>query len=108
MDEFVSLAKSDAKHGFQEANKAVNQMKNRYKNVYPYDSTRVKLSNIPGMLGSDYINACYIDGYMQSNAFIATQAPLPGTIADFWRMIWEEDSRTIVMLSNEMEAGKVH
>ena len=57
MDEFIRLAKTDRKDKFQEANKTVNQVKNRYKNVYPYDDTRVKLSMKPGVDGSDYINA---------------------------------------------------
>ena len=107
MDEFVALAKSDNGQNFQEANKTSNQAKNRYKNVYPFDSTRVRLQNIPGVLGADYINASHIDGYTQQQLFIATQAPLPATIADFWRMVWDKDSRSIVMLSNEVEAGKV-
>eukprot|EP00794_Sanderia_malayensis_P008073 gene8073-8937_t len=107
MDEFVSLARTDVQHTFMEANKNSNQQKNRYKNVYPYDETRVKLQSIPGVMSSDYINASYVDGYMQTKAFIATQAPLPTTISDFWRMIWERDSRTIVVLSNEIEASKV-
>ena len=107
MDEFVALAKNDNQFTFNEANKSVNQAKNRYKNVYPYDSTRVKLSQIHGTLGSDYINASYIDGYVQVRAFVATQAPLSTTLEDFWRMIWEVDSRSIVMLSKEQEGGKV-
>lgn len=84
-----------------------NKQKNRYANVLPYDESRVKLSLIPGVEGSDYINANYIDGYMKRKAFIATQAPIPDTISDFWRMIWQESSLTIVMLSNEMESGRV-
>ena len=108
MDEFVALARAENKYTFNEANKMSNQTKNRYKNVYPYDSTRVRLLNPAGMLaGSDYINASHIDGYIQQGAFIATQAPLQTTFEDFWRMIWEQDCRSIVMLSKEQEAGKV-
>ena len=84
-----------------------NKQKNRYANILLYDDSRVKLSLIPGVEGSDYINANYIDGYMKNKAFIATQAPIPDTISDFWRMIWQESSLTIVMLSNEMESGRV-
>lgn len=108
MDEFVALARAENKYTFNEASKMTNQTKNRYKNVYPYDSTRVQLSNPAGTLaGSDYINASHIDGYIQQCAFIATQAPLQPTFEDFWRMIWEQDCRSIVMLSKEQEAGKV-
>jgi len=107
MDEFVALARTNSQLTFTEANKSVNHTKNRYKNVYPYDSTRVILSQAPGLAGSDYINANHIDGYIDVKAFIATQAPLPTTFEDFWRMIWENDSRTIVMLSKEQESGKV-
>lgn len=107
MDQFIALAKGDNQFTFSEANKVVNQSKNRYKNVYPYDGTRVRLSQNPGIQGSDYINASHIDGYAEVDAFIATQAPLSTTFEDFWRMIWEKDSRTIVMLSKEQEGGKV-
>ncbi|XP_065070051.1 receptor-type tyrosine-protein phosphatase S-like isoform X2 [Rhopilema esculentum] len=107
MDEFVSLARDETHHTFHEASKVHNQSKNRYKNVYPYDSTRIRLSQINNLSGSDYINASHIDGYVQEGAFIASQAPLERTFEDFWRMIWEKDSRTIVMLSKEEEGGKV-
>ncbi|XP_057299709.1 receptor-type tyrosine-protein phosphatase F-like isoform X2 [Hydractinia symbiolongicarpus] len=107
MEEFIKLAKTDKKDKFQEANKNVNQTKNRYKNVYPYDETRVRLSQRPGSEGSDYINANYIDSYAAKDYFIATQAPLESTIGDFWRMIWEQNCATIVMLSKEVEGGQV-
>ena len=106
-DEFIALACTDSQFTFYEASKVVNQAKNRDMNVYPYDSTRVKLSQIDGVPGSDYINASHIDGYGDKSAFIATQAPLLTTFADFWRMIWETDSQTIVMLSKEQEGGQV-
>lgn len=92
---------------FMSANLPVNKNKNRYANVLPYDDTRVHLNAQLGTDGSDYINANYIDGYMQKRLFIATQAPIPDTIPDFWRMIWEQDCCTIVMLSNETQSGKV-
>jgi len=106
MEEFIRLAKTDKKDKYQEANRNCNQVKNRYKNVYPYDDTRVRLSPRPGVEGSDYINANYIDSYMCKDNFIATQAPLEGTIGDFWRMIWEQNCGTIVMLSKEVEGGQ--
>ena len=107
-EEFQRLGRSVVPPAnFKGANMNCNKQKNRYANVLPYDDSRVKLSLIPGVEGSDYINANYIDGYMKKKAFIATQAPIPDTISDFWRMIWQESSLTIVMLSNEMESGRV-
>ncbi|CAB4003337.1 partial, partial [Paramuricea clavata] len=107
-EEFQRLGRSVVPPAlFKAANMNCNKQKNRYANVLPYDESRVKLSLIPGVEGSDYINANYVDGYMKKKAFIATQAPIPDTIADFWRMVWQECSLTIVMLSNEMESGRI-
>ena len=108
-EEFIRLGRgSNAPPSkFQSANMVYNKTKNRYANVLAFDDTRVKLSVITGIEGSDYINANFVDGYMLRRAFIATQAPIPDTIPDFWRMIWEQESSTIVMLSKETESGKV-
>ena len=82
-------------------------MKNRCENVYPCDDTRVKLEEIPGIQGSDYINANFVDIYQDKNSFIATQAPMECTIKDFWKMIWEQNSKAIVILCKEYEKGEV-
>jgi len=74
-----------------------NQSKNRYTDVLCYDHSRVCLSQIDGDATSDYINANFVDGYKQKNAFISTQGPLPKTCGDFWRMIWEQQTLVIVM-----------
>ncbi|XP_057299705.1 receptor-type tyrosine-protein phosphatase S-like isoform X1 [Hydractinia symbiolongicarpus] len=110
MDEFVKLAKTHKRENFQEANKSSNQAKNRFRTLYPFDDTRVKLTQRPGVDGSDYINANYVDSYATKNYFIATQTPLENTVGDFWRMIWEQNCATIVMLTNEEkdEKFKVH
>jgi len=89
------------------ANASCNKNKNRFLNVLPYDDTRVALRQLPGIQGSDYINANYIHGYSHAKQFIATQAPLPQTIPAFWRMIWEHHCMTIVCLAQESEGGKV-
>ena len=73
IDEFVRLTKLDKKDLFREANKVVNQAKNRYKNIFPYDDTRVRLMTMIGHDGSDYINGNYVDSYMKKDAYIATQ-----------------------------------
>jgi protein tyrosine phosphatase len=84
----------------------VNRKKNRYKDILPFDATRVLLSEYPGVPGSDYINANYIKGASGSNAYIASQGPLPHTVNDFWRLVVETEVQVIVMACNETEAGK--
>ncbi|XP_053119573.1 receptor-type tyrosine-protein phosphatase H [Hemicordylus capensis] len=84
-----------------------NQVKNRYSNVLPYDSSRVLLTLKSNDSHSDYINASYIPGYQRENEFIAAQGPLPRTLHDFWRMIWEQQITTLVMLTNCVESGRV-
>uniref|UniRef100_A0A8C4NM54 Tyrosine-protein phosphatase non-receptor type 20 n=1 Tax=Eptatretus burgeri TaxID=7764 RepID=A0A8C4NM54_EPTBU len=79
----------------------VNQHKNRFTNVVAFDHSRVCLSATPGIPGSDYINANYIDGYNRPRAYIATQSPLPSTMADFWRMVWEQRCSNIVLLCSQ-------
>ncbi|XP_056317865.1 receptor-type tyrosine-protein phosphatase eta [Danio aesculapii] len=83
-----------------------NKAKNRYNNVLPYDSSRVKLSVLSSPF-DDYINANYMPGYNTKKEFIAAQGPLPGTVNDFWRLIWEKNVHTIVMLTKCNEQGRV-
>ncbi|CAF1015092.1 unnamed protein product [Rotaria sordida] len=91
---------------FLSANNPANKFKNRLVNILPYENTRVCLSPIRGVEGSDYINASYIDGYRFKNGYIATQGPLNETIDDFWRMIWEHNVTIIVMLTKLKEMGR--
>uniref|UniRef100_A0A8C1PAW8 protein-tyrosine-phosphatase n=1 Tax=Cyprinus carpio TaxID=7962 RepID=A0A8C1PAW8_CYPCA len=83
-----------------------NKAKNRYNNVLPYDSSRVKLSVLSSPF-DDYINASYMPGYTSKKEFIAAQGPLPCTVDDFWRLIWEKNVHTIVMLTKCNEQGRV-
>uniref|UniRef100_UPI00398EB535 receptor-type tyrosine-protein phosphatase S-like isoform X12 n=1 Tax=Pristiophorus japonicus TaxID=55135 RepID=UPI00398EB535 len=92
---------------WEHSNMEVNKPKNRYANVIAYDHSRVILAPIEGIAGSDYINANYIDGYRKQNAYIATQGPLPETFGDFWRMVWEQRSATIVMMTKLEEKSRV-
>ncbi|XP_030578624.1 receptor-type tyrosine-protein phosphatase S isoform X2 [Archocentrus centrarchus] len=92
---------------WEHSNLEVNKPKNRYANVIAYDHSRVLLSAIDGIPGSDYINANYIDGYRKQNAYIATQGSLPETFGEFWRMIWEQRSATIVMMTKLEERSRV-
>ncbi|XP_005743085.1 receptor-type tyrosine-protein phosphatase delta isoform X21 [Pundamilia nyererei] len=92
---------------WEHSNLEVNKPKNRYANVIAYDHSRVLLSAIDGIPGSDYINSNYIDGYRKQNAYIATQGSLPETFGDFWRMLWEQRSATIVMMTKLEERSRV-
>ncbi|XP_018551846.1 receptor-type tyrosine-protein phosphatase F isoform X7 [Lates calcarifer] len=92
---------------WEHSNLEVNKPKNRYANVIAYDHSRVILTPVDGVPGSDYINGNYIDGYRKQNAYIATQGPLPETLSDFWRMVWEQRTCTIVMMTRLEEKSRV-
>ncbi|XP_077955586.1 receptor-type tyrosine-protein phosphatase F isoform X11 [Gasterosteus aculeatus] len=92
---------------WENSNMEVNKPKNRYANVIAYDHSRVVLTSVDAVPGSDYINTNYIDGYRKQNAYIATQGPLPETLSDFWRMVWEQRSNTIVMMTRLEEKSRV-
>ncbi|XP_072274034.1 tyrosine-protein phosphatase non-receptor type 4 isoform X1 [Pyxicephalus adspersus] len=83
-----------------------NICKNRYRDISPYDATRVILHS-----GDDYINANYINMEIPSssiiNRYIACQGPLPNTCPDFWQMTWEQGSSMVVMLTTQVERGRV-
>ncbi|KAL7670832.1 hypothetical protein ACOME3_005751 [Neoechinorhynchus agilis] len=91
-----------------------NRAKNRYANVTAYDHSRVILqsanlrspSNDFPEQSDDYINANYIDGFLKPRTYIATQGPLRSTRNDFWRMIWQEKSPAIVMLTKCEERNR--
>ncbi|XP_077381817.1 receptor-type tyrosine-protein phosphatase delta-like isoform X15 [Festucalex cinctus] len=92
---------------WENSNLEVNKPKNRYANVIAYDHSRVILSGIEGVPGSDYINANYIDGYRRQNAYIATQGSLPETFGDFWRMVWEQHTANIIMMTKLEEKSRM-
>uniref|UniRef100_A0A673I7U7 protein-tyrosine-phosphatase n=1 Tax=Sinocyclocheilus rhinocerous TaxID=307959 RepID=A0A673I7U7_9TELE len=82
-----------------------NVKKNRYKDILPFDHSRVKLTLKTSNQDTDYINANFIKGIGGPEAYIATQGPLPNTVLDFWRMIWEYKV-VIVMACREFEMGR--
>ncbi|XP_054617384.1 receptor-type tyrosine-protein phosphatase beta [Dunckerocampus dactyliophorus] len=84
-----------------------NRAKNRYNNILPYDSTRVKLSCLDDDPCSDYINASYVPGHNFRREYIATQGPLPGTKDEFWRMVWEHGVHAVIMVTQCVEKGRV-
>ncbi|KAK6308314.1 hypothetical protein J4Q44_G00215850 [Coregonus suidteri] len=83
-----------------------NVKKNRYKDIVPFDHSRVKLTLTTSKNDNDYINASFIKGVSGSRAYIATQGPLPHTVLDFWRMLWEYNIEVIVMACREYEMGR--
>ncbi|XP_030843863.1 receptor-type tyrosine-protein phosphatase beta isoform X2 [Strongylocentrotus purpuratus] len=85
----------------------VNRAKNRFTNILPYEHSRVKLAALADDSDTDYINANYIPGYNSPREFMACQGPLPGTVDDMWRMIWEKKTSIIVMLTQLVEKGKI-
>ncbi|KAL6411371.1 hypothetical protein AUP68_05075 [Ilyonectria robusta] len=81
-------------------------VKNRYKDILPFEHARVKLQEKP--TGScDYVNASHLKASRSNKRYIATQGPLPATFEDFWSVIWEQDVRVIVMLTAESEGGQL-
>uniref|UniRef100_A0A1B6CKV8 protein-tyrosine-phosphatase n=1 Tax=Clastoptera arizonana TaxID=38151 RepID=A0A1B6CKV8_9HEMI len=83
-----------------------NVYKNRYPDIKAYDQTRVRLSQIDSIAGSDYINANFVIGYKERKKFICAQGPMENTVCDFWRMIWEQHLELILMLTNLEEYSK--
>ncbi|XP_003793907.1 tyrosine-protein phosphatase non-receptor type 22 isoform X1 [Otolemur garnettii] len=98
--------KADKTYPTTEAERPKNIKKNRYKDILPYDYSRVELSLITSDEDSNYINANFIKGVYAPKAYIATQGPLSSTLLDFWRMIWEYSVLIIVMACMEFEMGK--
>lgn len=80
--------------------------KNRYKNIWPFDYSRVRLGT-PTEDNSDYINASFVQPRGTTRRYIATQGPLDATYCDFWTLVWEQNVRVIVMLTKQFEGGQL-
>ncbi|KAI8509366.1 hypothetical protein Bbelb_132140 [Branchiostoma belcheri] len=105
-EEFSALPRTLGREHAEAYYSDFNMEKNRFKNIIAYDNARVQLTPISDTPGSDYIHASYMDGYSVARKFIAAQGPLPNTVNDFWRMIWETKSKAIVMVTNLKENNK--
>ncbi|XP_041476054.1 uncharacterized protein LOC121424434 [Lytechinus variegatus] len=100
------LISAEQLHPWNVASKEKNKAKNRFRNILAYDHSRVVLKKVDGDPHSDYYNANYINDFRGERTFIASQAPNTASLTAFWRMIWQENVATIVMLTKLMEAGK--
>nr|CAG4647684.1 EOG090X01LO [Moina brachiata] len=81
--------------------------KNRYEDILPYDHSRVVINSLANPGGFDYINASLIaDHDPRHPAYIAAQAPVADSVADFWQMIWEQGAVVLVLLTRLIENGK--
>ncbi|XP_078025047.1 receptor-type tyrosine-protein phosphatase C isoform X9 [Epinephelus lanceolatus] len=105
--EFQSIPRIFSRFTVKEAKKPCNVPKNRYVDILPYDYNRVQLTTGNGEAGCDYINASFIDGYKESKKYIAAQGPKEETVSDFWRMVWEQQSSIIVMVTRCEEGNRV-
>ncbi|XP_053307948.1 tyrosine-protein phosphatase non-receptor type 11-like [Spea bombifrons] len=113
-EEFEMLQQQECKllYSRKEGQRLENKSKNRYKNILPFDTTRVALRDVDESIpGSDYINANYIKnddsrGSQHSKVYIATQGCLQNTVCDFWKMVYQENTHVIVMTTKEMERSR--
>ncbi|XP_071593216.1 tyrosine-protein phosphatase non-receptor type 2 isoform X4 [Heliangelus exortis] len=76
-----------------------NRNRNRYRDVSPYDHSRVKLQNTE----NDYINASLVVIEEAQRYYILTQGPLPNTCCHFWLMVWQQQTKAVVMLNRIVE-----
>ncbi|RWS28323.1 tyrosine-protein phosphatase non-receptor type 9-like protein [Leptotrombidium deliense] len=104
-EEYNEIKQMPVEGTFEVSRLKANQTRNRYTDVLSYDHSLVKL-DVTNEDESFYINANFVDGFMQKNAFISTQGPLPKTFADFWRMVWQQHVLVIVMTTRTVERGR--
>ncbi|VIO92088.1 Protein-tyrosine phosphatase 1, putative [Brugia malayi] len=105
--QFEQLYRKKPGLSMEDCKLSLNVNKNRYRDVCPYDNTRVKITAPSG----DYINASFVNMEIPSsgiiNRYIAAQGPLAHTSGDFWCMVWEQLCTTIVMLTTTIERGRI-
>ena len=105
-EEYESFGGKSLRYPCTAAFKEENRTKNRFKQIYPYDKSRVVLKSIDTDSSADYINASHIPGFYVKNNFICSQAPKDSTLQSFWQMITENNVVNIVMVTNLVEMGR--
>ena len=102
---FQDIKKISSQYNFscQAAKLQENRGKNRYRDVCPYDHSRVKLNAGP----SDYINSCLVEVKDAGRKYILSQGPLPNTSGQFWQMVWEQNTKAVIMLNKVVEKGMI-
>ncbi|XP_033625763.1 tyrosine-protein phosphatase non-receptor type 1-like isoform X2 [Asterias rubens] len=97
----INIASHQFEYSTTEAKKEANKPYNRYRDVSPYNHSRIILNKGT----SDYINASLVKDEKAHRRYILAQGPLPKTISHFWQMVWEQDSKVVIMLNNIIEKG---
>lgn len=105
-EEFEEVRQQSYQHPTTAAVQDRNRAKNRFRNILPFDHSRVVLPLLPGEPYSDYINANYIKDARGRQRFVACQGPTASTVRDFWRLAWQVDASVVVMLTNLREKGR--
>jgi len=104
--EFELLPRMNPTAKFTTASMNDNILKNRFRDILPYEENRVKLTptkeNKHGYINASHIHMTF--GSMKQH-YIAAQGPLPTTTLDFWQMVYEQNIHLIVMVTNFTETG---
>ncbi|XP_048257511.1 receptor-type tyrosine-protein phosphatase kappa-like [Haliotis rufescens] len=84
-----------------------NSGKNRNQHILPGNKSRPYLFT-PVQGRNDYINAVLLPSILRPSTMIVTQTPLPDTVVDFWRLVYDHDCFTVVCLDDSKEADEMY
>lgn len=103
---YAQIRRDSMNHDFTtlEASKPENRLLNRYRDVYPYDHSRVVLEDTED---TDYINASLVKVPRANRKYILAQGPLPATVGHFWLTVWQRNSKAVLMLNRVIEKGQL-